>query len=388
MNTAPAAPANVTAAAGNGQIVLAWAAPAGAASFNVYRGTASGALDPTPYQTGLTSTTFTDNSVGNGVTYYYQIAAVNAAGEGTRSAEVSARPAAVGTAINAGGKATDGFLADTAVVGGRSYAVTHAIDVSQVVNPAPQAVYQSWRYGNFTYSLTGLTPGATSLVRLHFAENSFAAAGRRVFNVWVNGARVLYRFDIFAAARARYRAVVREVLAVADASGTIRISVLSLVNVAALNGLEVIPRPLVAVAAGGAGAGIYRPDAYYSGGTAASTTAVIATAQLADPAGLAVYRSERYGDFTYTVPGLTAGARYTVRLDFAEIYWNTSGKRLFDVRANGTTMLSRFDVFAAAGGKNRAVRREFTATADAQGRIVLEFVSVVNFAKVSGIVVY
>ena len=39
-------------------------------------------------------------------------------------------------------------------------------------------------------------------------------------------------------------------------------------------------------------------------------------------------------------------------------------------------------------GKNRAIRREFMATADSQGRIVLEFLSVVNYAKVSGIAVY
>ena len=76
------------------------------------------------------------------------------------------------------------------------------------------------------------------------------------------------------------------------------------------------------------------------------------------------------------------------RLDFAEIYWGSAGKRLFNVQINGLAVLTNFDIFAAAGGKNRAVRREFTATADSQGRIVIDFVSVVNFAKVSGIAVY
>jgi hypothetical protein len=77
-----------------------------------------------------------------------------------------------------------------------------------------------------------------------------------------------------------------------------------------------------------------------------------------------------------------------VRLDFAEIHWNAVNRRLFDVRINGALVLNDFDVFRAAGAKNKAVRREFQAVADAQGRIVLSFESVVNFAKVSGVLVY
>jgi len=38
-----------------------------------------------------------------------------------------------------------------------------------------------------------------------------------------------------------------------------------------------------------------------------------------------VYQSERYGSSTYTFPGLTASAQYTVRLHFAEIYWTATG---------------------------------------------------------------
>jgi len=39
-----------------------------------------------------------------------------------------------------------------------------------VTDPAPQAVYQTVRYGNFTYTIPNLTPGGTYRVRLHFAE--------------------------------------------------------------------------------------------------------------------------------------------------------------------------------------------------------------------------
>jgi hypothetical protein len=41
------------------------------------------------------------------------------------------------------------------------------------------------------------------------------------------------------------------------------------------------------------------------------------------------------------------------------------------VAINGTPVLSNFDIFAAAGGKDKAVVEQFTAVADAQGRITI-----------------
>jgi hypothetical protein len=125
----------------------------------------------------------------------------------------------------------------------------------------------------------------------------------------------------------------------------------------------------LAISSGGAAAGAYEADTDFSGGRTYSTAAAIDTSGVTDPAPQAVYQHERYGNFTYTVPGLTPGASYTVRLHFAEIYWNSAGQRLFNVAINGATVLSSFDIYAAAGGKNKAVVEQFTATADAQGRI-------------------
>ncbi len=42
--------------------------------------------------------TYTDSAVTNGTTYFYKVSALNAAGEGPRSTEASARPATVATA--------------------------------------------------------------------------------------------------------------------------------------------------------------------------------------------------------------------------------------------------------------------------------------------------
>ncbi len=52
---------------------------------------------------------------------------------------------------------------------------------------------------------------------------------------------------------------------------------------------------------------------------------------------------------------------------------------------NGATVLSDFDIYAAAGGKDKAVVEQFAATADAQGRITIAYTSVKDNAKSSGI---
>ena len=65
-------------------------------------------------------------------------------------------------------------------------------------------------------------------------------------------------------------------------------------------------------------------DQGFSGGTTFSNSNVITTPDVYNPAPAAVYQSERRGVFTYTMSGLTAGARYTVRLHFAEIVHNAA----------------------------------------------------------------
>jgi hypothetical protein len=62
-----------------------------------------------------------------------------------------------------------------------------------------------------------------------------------------------------------------------------------------------------------------------------------------------------------------------VRLHFAEIYYTAPGQRVFDVSINGATVLTNFDKVAAAGAANAAIVRDFPATANASGQIVLRF---------------
>jgi hypothetical protein len=76
---------------------------------------------------------------------------------------------------------------------------------------------------------------------------------------------------------------------------------------------------------------------------------------------------------TYTIPGLTAGTGYTVRLHFAELYFSAAGARVFNVAINGTAVLTNFDIYAAAKANFTAVVEQFTATANSSGQIVIAF---------------
>src|SRR5436853_105352 len=93
--TPPSAPQNLAATGGNAQVTLTWQAPASnggspITNYRIYRGTSSNG--ETLLATIGNVLTYSDTSVTNGVTYYYQVSAMNGAGEGPRSNEASATP--------------------------------------------------------------------------------------------------------------------------------------------------------------------------------------------------------------------------------------------------------------------------------------------------------
>jgi hypothetical protein len=93
--TAPGTPV-LSGTAGNASNSLSWTTPSNGGSsitgYKVYRGTSSGG-ESLLATLGVTNS-YIDNAVTNGTTYYYQVSAVNAVGEGARSNEVSLRPVA------------------------------------------------------------------------------------------------------------------------------------------------------------------------------------------------------------------------------------------------------------------------------------------------------
>jgi hypothetical protein len=126
-------------------------------------------------------------------------------------------------------------------------------------------------------------------------------------------------------------------------------------------------------------------DTDFTGGIATGHNKTVDTSKVSNPAPQKAYQDYRYGNFTYSIPGLKAGASYTVRLHFAEIYWSKAGQRIFNVKLNGQQALSNFDIFATAGGADKAIVKQFTTTADASGKITIQFARVRDNAQVNAI---
>jgi Malectin domain len=92
----------------------------------------------------------------------------------------------------------------------------------------------------------------------------------------------------------------------------------------------------------------------------------------------ALFRSHRWNNgFTYSISNFTAGRQHSVILGFAEISQPSCaiGRRQFNVRANGATVISNLDVFATVGCM-KVHTRNFTTVASVAGKIDLNFVTV------------
>lgn len=96
------APTSPSATPGDKTVTLSWSLPASVgggtiSSYKIYRATTSGAEVMVNTASSLS---FTDTGLTDGQTYYYQVSAVNAGGEGLLSTEVAATPSAAIIDIN------------------------------------------------------------------------------------------------------------------------------------------------------------------------------------------------------------------------------------------------------------------------------------------------
>jgi hypothetical protein len=120
---------------------------------------------------------------------------------------------------------------------------------------------------------------------------------------------------------------------------------------------------------------LWSADAWFAGGTAVKSSVENIWRTL-DPD---FYRTSRQGDFRYAIP-LKQGI-YELRLHFAETVYGPEsagtggeGSRLMTVRANGRTLLTRFDVVADAGASRTADVKVFIGMGPApDGLLHLEF---------------
>jgi N-acetylneuraminic acid mutarotase len=141
--------------------------------------------------------------------------------------------------INCGGPASSPFAADVNFTGGHTFATTAAIADAGAV---PMNVYQTERSGGiFSYDFSGLTPSAAYTVQLHFAELYWNSPGSRIFNVAINGTRVLSNYDIFAKAGAANRAIIETMTTNASASGNLSIAFDAIANEAKIGAIVITP---------------------------------------------------------------------------------------------------------------------------------------------------
>ena len=287
--------------------------------------------------------------------------------------------------INAGGAAyngTDGrvWQADNGFTGGRT-----AATAAPILGATDQALYQTERYGNFSYSLP--VSNGSYAVTLKFAELYWSTAGQRVFNVSINGQPVLTNFDILATVGSKTAALDRTFTTTVS-GGTLTIVFTTVVDNAKVDAIEIVPSTantsVFRVNAGGpaytaADGRVWQADNGFTGGRTAATAAPIlgATDQ-------ALYQTERYGNFSYSLP--VSNGSYAVTLKFAELYWSTAGQRVFNVSINGQPVLTNFDILATVGSKNAALDRTFTTTVSG-GTLTIVFTTIVDNAKVDAIAV-
>jgi hypothetical protein len=265
-------------------------------------------------------------------------------------------------------------------------------------------LYAYRREGEFSYDIP-VPPGVYEL-RLHFAEPIFgmdklAGGGEtsRLFNVELNGVRILTSFDIVADAFGENNAdvkIFRDVKPAPDGKIHLRFTagqhespVLSALEVVPSQPGRTIPIRIVANDRGfyDAQGNLWQADNYVLGGRTVRRNPI-------EQPGIDgnLFASERYGNFSYMVP-VAAGSKYRVRLHFCERWFGPDshagggkGSRVFDVTANGRVLLTAFDIFAEAGGTDIPLVKEFAGIeANAQGKLILHFVPRENYALINAI---
>jgi hypothetical protein len=307
-----------------------------------------------------------------------------------------------GIRVNAGGTAyTDSqgrtWSADTGANRGATYGNPGAS-----ISASDAALYRDIRYdsGSFQYAFN--VPAGSYTVNLKFAEIYYSQAGKRRFNVLINGQEVLSNFDVFAAAGGAMKPIDKS-FAVNATSGTVTIQFNTLADAAMVNAIEVTADGspstpttpttppssppagnVVRVNSGGTAytdstGAIWSADAGFSGGYLYATGAAISGTTMSP-----VYQTVRYDSKPFQYTFAVANGTRTVTLHFAEVYHASAGKRVFNVAINGQPALSSFDIVAAAGGSLKALDKSFTVDVTG-GQIVIQFTTVTDAAMINAI---
>jgi hypothetical protein len=180
-------------------LTLAWDASAGATGYLIHYGTASRHYTATVKVTDGHTTTAALSALDPAQVYYMAVTAYDDAGdESDFSNEILYQPAhpEVMWTVNAGGpKYTDGqgiiYKGHTQFSTGYGYTTPAAI-----AGTTDDRLYQSERWGDFSYAIP--VANGDYLVTLKFAEIFWMQPGQRVFNVLMEGVKVISNLDLVA----------------------------------------------------------------------------------------------------------------------------------------------------------------------------------------------
>ncbi|HTU46753.1 MAG TPA: malectin domain-containing carbohydrate-binding protein [Bryobacteraceae bacterium] len=275
-----------------------------------------------------------------------------------------------------------------------------ALSPEPVYRTRDSSLFRTMRTGDFSYKIP-LRPGVYEL-RLYFLDSWYnpglgleGGEGTRVFQVSMNNDPLLRDFDVFADAgpnTADVR-VFKDVRPQSD--GYLHLAFAGTQGAALLNAIEIVPgiphrlRPIRLITQDSAltdRAGVtWYPDNYFLyGRTIARSLTVTGTE---DPE---IYARERYGNFSYAIP--VSEGHYRVALHFSESYWGPNapggggpGTRVFDVYCNGVALLRNFDMLKEAAPRTQIVKTFHNLQPNAQGKLLLSFIPVKNYANLSAI---
>lgn len=285
---------------------------------------------------------------------------------------------------------TDGAIwySDRYFEGGRAGADAR-LDVAGTLTPG---LFRTWREGEFRYHIP-LKSGTYELT-LWFAEPVLrsGADNVRTFRIWINGEPAVEEYDIMTEAGAAMVATARVWRDITPASdGFLHLAFTPLGGQPLLSALSIVPgtqgklRPIRIAAreepyTDSAGY-MWFSDRFFFGGKQVKRLEGIQGTT--DPE---LYRGERYGRLTYTIP-VPPDSTYTAILHFAETWFGSAaggggaGSRLFDILCNGVLLERDFDVYREAGGSFRALRKTYRGLLPTpNGKLVLQLVPGRNYA--------
>jgi hypothetical protein len=250
-------------------------------------------------------------------------------------------------------------------------------------------------------------------LRLHFAETYYGpedvgggGEGSRLIAVTANGKPLLDNFDVVADAGGSRTADVKVFTDISPAAdGMLHLNVNSVQGGRGmLSAIEILPgtsgriRPVRIITRDSAyysnDSQWWRADEYFKGGQIASREdSVVGTDDTE------LYESERWGNFSYAIP--VPPGKYRVVLHFIEKRFGPNnrdkyfgpphdpnagvGARIFSVYCNGKAIVKDLDIFKEAGENRPLIRTIGGLEPNAQGKLVLEFVPVKDYATVTAI---